>query len=393
MNTGTAIFTQLMEFIPKRQFRRIVEKYSGEKGVRSFSCWDQFLCMAFAQLTYRESLRDIETCLRSQGSKLYHIGIRGAVSRSTLAHANDNRDWRIYADLAHILIAEARQLYADEELAVELKNAVYALDSTTIDLCMKLFPWAKFRSAKAGIKLHTLLDLRGSIPSFISISPAKKADVTILDDLIFEAGAHYIMDRGYVDFARLYRIEQSKAFFVTRAKKRLAYRIHKSTQCVRGSPVKKDQMISLLYPKLFKKYPMQFRRIDFYDAEYERHLIFLTNNLLLDAISIALLYKARWKVELFFKWIKQHLRIKVFFGTSENAVHTQVWIAIAVYALVAIIKKRLHSPLSLHSLFQIISINAVNKTPILQAFLNETPADPLPKNDNQLILQGIYIGQ
>jgi len=258
---------------------------------------------------------------------------------------------------------------------------------------MKLFPWAKFRSAKAGIKLHTLLDLRGSIPSFISISPAKKADVTILDDLIFEAGAHYIMDRGYVDFARLYRIEQSKAFFVTRAKKRLAYRIHKSTQCVRGSPVKKDQMISLLYPKLFKKYPMQFRRIDFYDAEYERHLIFLTNNLLLDAISIALLYKARWKVELFFKWIKQHLRIKVFFGTSENAVHTQVWIAIAVYALVAIIKKRLHSPLSLHSLFQIISINAVNKTPILQAFLNETPADPLPKNDNQLILQGIYIGQ
>ncbi len=388
MNTGTTVFTQLMEFIPKRQFRRIVEKYSGEKGVRSFSCWDQFLCMAFAQLTYRESLRDIETCLRSQGSKLYHLGIRGAVSRSTLAHANDNRDWRIYADLAHILIAEARLLYADEELAVDLKNAAYALDSTTIDLCMKLFPWAKFRSTKAGIKLHTLLDLRGSIPSFIAISPAKKADVTILDELVFEAGAHYIMDRGYVDFQRFYRIEQAKAFFVTRAKKRLSYRIHKSARREKGSSVKKDQMISLLYPQLSKKYPTQFRRIDFYDAEQDRRLIFLTNNLLLDATNIALLYKARWKVELFFKWIKQHLRIKAFFGTSENAVHTQVWISIAVYVLVAIIKKRLHSPLSLHTMLQIISINAINKTPILQAFSEDPQFDPPPGNGNQLILQG-----
>jgi hypothetical protein len=393
MNTGSLLFSQVMSYVSHNDFNRCVEKYEGNKFSKSFSCYDQFLCMAFAQLTYRESLRDIETCLRSQGSKLYHLGIRGTVSRSTLAHANDNRDWRIYADLAHILIAQARQLYVDEEFAIELKNAVYALDSTTIDLCMKLFPWAKFRSTKAGIKLHTLLDLRGSIPSFISISPAKKADVTILDDLVFEAGAHYIMDRGYVDFARLYRIEQSKAFFVTRAKKRMAYRIHKSAHCLRGSPIKKDQMISLLYPKLFKKYPLQFRRIDFYDAEYERHLIFLTNNLLLDATSISLLYKARWKVELFFKWIKQHLRIKVFFGTSENAVHTQVWIAIAVYTLVAIIKKRLHSPLSLHAMFQIISINAINKIPILQAFLKDEPSDPQSKNDNQLILQGVYLGQ
>ena len=393
MNTGSPLFSQVMSYVPHNDFNRCVKRYSGNKWRKSFSCWDQFLCMAFAQLTYRESLRDIETCLRSQGSKLYHLGIRGTVSRSTLAYANDNRDWRIYADLAYILIAEARRLYADEELDVELENAVYALDSTTIDLCMKLFPWAKFRSTKAGIKLHTLLDLRGSIPSFISISPAKKADVTILDDLLFEPGSHYIMDRGYVDFQRLYRIEQSKAFFVTRAKKRLAYRIHKSAQCVKGSSVKKDQMISLLYPKLFKKYPAQFRRIDFYDAEYERHLIFLTNNLLLDAATIALLYKARWKVELFFKWIKQHLRIKVFFGTSENAVHTQIWIAVSVYALVAIIKKRLNSQLTFHSMFQIISINAINKMPILHAFLNASCDDLPPKNDNQLMLQGFFLGQ
>lgn len=388
MNTGTTIFSQVMDFIPKRQFRRIVEKYSGEKGVRTFSCWDQFLCMAFAQLTYRESLRDIEACLRSQGSKLYHLGIRGKVSRSTLAHANDNRDWRIYAELAYLLIAEARCLYSEEQLAVDLKEAVYALDSTTIDLCMKLFPWAKFRSTKAGIKLHTLLDLKGSIPSFISISAAKKADVRILDEIAFEAGAYYIMDRAYVDFARLFRIEQSKAFFVTRAKKRMAYRIHSSALRVKGSPVKKDQIISLLYPRLFKKYPAQLRRIDFYDVEHKRHLIFLTNNLQLDAVSIALLYKARWKVELFFKWIKQHLRIKAFFGTSENAVHTQIWIAIASYVAVAIIKKRLLLDLSLHSMFQIISINALCKTPIFHAFSCDHSTDPQAKNHNQLTLFG-----
>jgi hypothetical protein len=342
--------------------------------------------MAFAQLTFRESLRDIETCLRSQGSKLYHLGIRGSVSRSTLAYANDNRDWRIYADLAQLLITEARKLYANDEFDVDLANTVYALDSTTIDLCLKLFPWAKFRTTKAGIKLHTLLDLRGSIPSFISISWAKKADVTVLDELLFEPGAFYIMDRAYVDFKHLRHITDAGAFFVTRAKKGFSYRIRSKRKVSPKSHVRKDQTVMLLNKSARKNYPSALRRIEFYDSKQKRHLIFLTNNFLLPPATIAQLYKARWRVELFFKWIKQHLRIKAFFGTSENAVIAQIWIAVSVYVLVAIIKKRICSPLSLHTMMQIVSVNALLKMPILRAFHDFNLEDPMPQNNNQLTL-------
>lgn len=393
MNTDSPLFAQIISHISDDAFRRSVNKYQGNKGAKGFSCWDQFLCMSFAQLTYRESLRDIETCLRTQGRKLYHLGIRGNISRSTLAYANDTRDWRIYEDFAYKLIAKAQKLYADDDFCIELEQSVYALDSTTIDLCLKLFPWAKFRKTKAGIKLHTLLNLRGNIPSFIAISAAKKADVTILDEIIFEPGAFYIMDRGYIDFERLYVIEQSKSFFVTRAKKRMAYRIHSSEKLSKGSAVKKDQKISLLYTKAHKNYPAQFRRIDYYDSEFNRHLIFITNEFFLPALTIAQLYKARWQVELFFKWIKQNLRIKTFFGTSENAVRTQIWIAIAMYVHVAIVKKNLNSQLSLQSILQILSVNAFNKIPIFTAFSPDRNSDPDAKNDKQLILEGIYLGQ
>lgn len=386
MNSSSPLFSQIMSHISHDDFRQCVKLYQGNKWSKKFSCWDQFLCMAFAQLTFRESLRDIETCLRSQGSKLYHLGIRGSISRSTLAYANDNRDWRIYADLAQLLITEARKLYANDDFDVDLANTVYALDSTTIDLCLKLFPWAKFRTTKAGIKLHTLLDLRGSIPSFISISWAKKADVTVLDELLFEPGAFYIMDRAYVDFKRLRRITDVGAFFVTRAKKGFSYRITSKRKVLPQSHVRKDQTVELLDKTARKNYPGALRQIEFYDLEQKRRLTFLTNNFSLPPEIIAQLYKARWRVELFFKWIKQHLRIKAFFGTSDNAVRTQIWIAVSVYVLVAIIKKRLCSPLSLHTMMQVASVNALTKMPILQAFCDFNLEDPTPQTDNQLTL-------
>lgn len=393
MNTNSPLFAQVISHLSNDEFRRSVNKYKGNKGSKGFSCWDQFLCMAFAQLTYRESLRDIEACLRSQGRKLYHLGIRGNVSRSTLAYANNTRDWRIYENFAYKLIAAAQKLYAKDDFGIELSQSVYALDSTTIDLCLRLFPWAKFRSTKAGIKLHTLLNLRGNIPSFISISAAKMADLRVLDELQLEPGAFYIMDRGYVDFKRFYKIERSKAIFVTRAKKHMSYRIHHSEKLCRGSAVRKDQRISLLNRKAFAAYPAQLRRIEYYDSEYDRTLIFITNEFLLPAAVIAQLYKARWKVELFFKWIKQHLRIKAFFGTSENAVRTQVWIAISVYVLVAIVKKRLKSSASLHSILAILSVNALTKMPIFTAFSSSHTVKPTQNIDNQLILQELYLGQ
>ena len=342
MNLGKILFSQLMDFLPTYEFRQCVERYDGNYKIKSFSCWDQYLCMAFAQLTYRESLRDIQACLRAAQVKLYHMGIRGKVSRNTLAHANEVRDWRIYADFAQVLIGIARRLYANDDFGVELDQTVYALDATTIDLCLSLFPWAKFREKKGAVKLHTLLDLRGGIPSLVIITHGKVHDVNILDDLAVEAGAIYIMDRGYLDFARLYSIHQSMAFFVTRAKSNFDFKRLYSHPVDKSMGVQSDQTIVLknFYPK--KYYPEKLRRIRYLDIEKNKRLVFLTNNFTLPALTIAELYRCRWKVELFFKWIKQHLRIKKFFGTSENAVKTQIWIAISVYVLVAIVKKRLN---------------------------------------------------
>lgn len=367
MNTGKTIFSQLMDFLPLHEFRQCVERYDGNHKVQSFSCLDQFLCMAFAQLTYRESLRDIEACLRAAHSKLYHMGIRGRVSRNTLANANSVRDWRIYRDFGQVLILIARPLYAGSELGVELKHAVYALDATTIDLCLSLFPWARFRKRKGAIRLHTLLDLRGSIPAIIIITHGKVHEVNILDQLIFEAGAFYIMDRGYLDFARLYKIHLASAFFVTRAKKNFDFKRLYSRPVDKNTGVKCDQIITLggFYPR--KDYPEKLRRIRFLDKQTNKHLVFLTNNFTLPPLAIAELYRSRWQVELFFKWIKQHLRIKAFYGTSENAVKTQVWIAISVYLLVAIVKKQLNLDASLYTILQIISVTVFEKTPLLQA--------------------------
>jgi hypothetical protein len=372
MNAGRTVFAQVMDFLPKRRFQTIVQRYQGEYKVKHFSCLDQFLCMAFAQLTYRESLRDIEACLSAQPAKLYHLGIRSRVRRSTLAGANETRDWRIFADLAQVLIQMARDLYSGSDLGVDLEQTVYALDSTTIDLCLALFPWAKFRRHKGGIKLHTLLDLRGSIPSFILVSPAKMHDVRILDVLLFEPGAFYIFDRGYIDFVRLYHIHQSGAFFVTRSKKNTQFRVAESRLVDKASGVLCDQTIRLAGVHSETDYPVPLRRIKYRDAETGNTYIFLTNNFLLSALTIAKLYKARWRVELFFKWIKQHLRIKSFLGTSDNAVKTQVWIAVSVYVLVAILKKRLlvdHDP---HRLLQILSVHLFEKVNI-QQLLVETP--------------------
>jgi len=368
MNTGRTLFAQLMDFLPLHQFRKCVQRYQGGYKVQSFSCLDQFLCMAFAQLTYRESLRDIESCLRAAGPKLYHMGIRSRVCRSTLADANEQRDWRMYADFAQVLIAIAKDLYANEDFGIQLDSTVYALDSTTIDLCLSLFPWARYRRTKGAIKLHTLLNLRGSIPEFIHISDGKLHDVNVLDILIAEPGAFYVMDRGYVDFRRLYAMHQALAFFVTRAKRRFQFRRRYSRGVDKTTGLRCDQTISLTGVDTATYYPAPMRRIVYFDAETDKRFVFLTNNFLLSAMTIALLYKARWRVELFFKWIKQHLRIKAFYGASENAVKTQIWIAVAVYVLIAIVKKRLQLDQSLYTILQVLSVTILEKTPILQAF-------------------------
>jgi len=386
MNTGRTVFSQIMDFLPLRDFRKCVARYCGNYKVQKFSCMDQFLCMAFAQLTYRESLRDIEACLRAMQSKLYHMGIRSRISRSTLADANENRDWRIYADFAQVLIHIAREFYIEEEFGVELDQTVYALDSTTIDLCLSLFPWAKFRKHKAGIKLHTLLDLRGNIPTFIRITEALVHDVNILDDIIPEAGAFYIMDRGYLDFGRLYIFHQCLAFFITRAKGNFQFRRLYSHPIDKSTGLKCDQTIVLtsFYPA--KDYPERLRRIHYVDKETEQNLVFLTNCFTLPAITIAHLYKCRWQVELFFKWIKQHLRIKAFFGTSGNAVKTQVWIAISVYVLVAIIKKELNLDLNLYTILQILSVTLFEKVSILQVLMEAGYKTDSSDSCNQLML-------
>ncbi len=356
MHTGQIIFSQIMDFIPMYEFRKCIQRYSGNYKVKSFSCWSQFLCMAFAQLTYRESLRDIESCLNSMQNKLYHMGFKGKISRSTLADANENRDWRIYADFAQVLIHTARDLYKDDEFGVELNQTVYALDSSTIDLCLSLFPWAHFRRQKGAIKLHTLLDLHGNLPSFIKITDGKVHDVNILDDLIPEPGSYYIMDRGYLDFARLYRLTQFCSFFVIRSKTNLKFRRIYSHPIDKSTGLKFDQTIALTVAKSIKDYPDKLRRTRYCDSETDKDLTFLSNNFIVPPLVIAQLYKSRWQIELFFKWIKQHLRIKAFFGTSKNAVKTQVWIAISVYVLVAIIKKRLNLDLSLYTILQILSV-------------------------------------
>jgi IS4 transposase len=371
---GHFVFSQLMSFLPRREFHACVGRYQGNRRLRGFSCRDQFLCLAFAQLTFRESLRDIETCLRAMAPKLYHAGFRGKVSRSTLADASRAHDWRIYADFAQVLIRRARQLYAHEPLAVELEETVYALDSTTIDLCLKLFPWARFRRRKGAVKLHTLLDVRGNIPCFIHISHGKMHDVTALDHLPIEPGAFYVMDRGYVDFQRLHRFTFCGAFFVTRAKKNLDYTRRVRRPVDQASGLRSDRTIVLAGPKSSGLYPDPLRRITFYDTEHQRRLVFLTNNFALPALTIARLYQCRWQVELFFKWIKQHLRIKAFYGRSDNAVKTQVWIAISVYVLVAIVKKELRLDRSLYEILQILSITLFEKTPILQALAR--PVEP-----------------
>ena len=377
MNLGKLVFAQVTQHLPLTTFRRCVARYAGERKVKSFSCLDQYLCMAFAQLTYRESLRDIEACLRAQESKLYHMGIQSRVSRSTLADANEVRDWRIYADFAQSLIQIARRLYAGEPFGVDLKETVYALDASTIDLCLSVFPWAPFRSAKAAIKLHTLLDLRGNIPSFLHISDGKLHDVNVLDLVPPEPGAFYIMDRGYIDFRRLYGLHQAGSFFVTRAKSNLKARRRYSHTVDRNTGLICDQTIMLTGFYTRKHFDAPLRRIRFKDPETGKRLVFLTNNFTLQAITITELYRCRWQVELFFKWIKQHLRIKVFFGTSENAVKTQVWIAVSTYLLVAIVKKRLHIPSSLYEMLQILSLTMFERIPLDQLLNNiATDEDP-----------------
>lgn len=386
MNTGKTIFAQVMEFLPMYEFRKCVERYHGDRKMLSFSCLDQFLCMAFAQLTYRESLRDIEACLRSMNNKLYHMGIRGKISKSTLADANENRDWHIYADFAQVLIHTARDLYLHEPFGVELDGTVYALDATTIDLCLSLFPWAYFRKNKGAIKLHTLLDLRGNIPTFIEITDGKMADVNILDILVPEPGSFYVMDRGYLDFERLHISRQASAFFVIRAKSNYKCRRLYSRPVNKTTGLRCDQTVVLTVYQSAKDYPEKLRLIKFFDSEHDLRLAFFTNNFSLDAITIAQLYKSRWKIELFFKWIKQHPRVKAFFGTSENAVKTQVWIAVSIYVLVAIIKKRLNLKPSLYTILQILSVTIFEKTPILQALTETDVIDENSENDNQLKL-------
>jgi transposase len=386
MEPGKLVFAQLMDFLPRHDFNTCVQRYGGDRRPRGFSCRDQFLCLAFAQLTFRESLRDIETCLRSFQPKLYHAGFRGNVSRSTLADANRVHDWRIFADFAQVLIGRARKLYVDEPMGVELEQTVYALDSTTIDLCLSLFPWARFRRRKGAVKLHTLLDLRGNIPTFVRITHGKTHDVTVLDHVPIEPGSFYVMDRGYVDFGRLYRLTICLAFFVTRAKRGLDYTRRSRRRVDKSTGLRSDQTIVLAGPKTSRLYPDPLRRISFYDAENDRRFVFLTNNFTLPALTIAKIYKCRWQVELFFKWIKQNLHIKSFYGTSENAVKTQVWIAISVYVLVAIVKKELGMERSLSEILQILSLTLFEKTPIFQALSEQKPQDPESPFPNQLSL-------
>jgi hypothetical protein len=386
VHTGRTIFAQVMDFLPLSEFRACVARYQGDYKVRGFSCLDQFLCLAFAQLTYRESLRDIETCLRAMQPKLYHMGIRGRVARSTLADANETRDWRIVADFAQVLIGVAKPLYAGDPFGVDLQATVYAFDSTTIDLCLALFPWARFRQHKGAIKLHTLLDLRGNIPEVVYISDGKLADIKALDWLGLVAGAYYVLDRGYLDFGRLFEFQQAGAFFVTRAKANLQYARRYSHPVDKTTGLRCDQTIVLTGPKTATRYPLPLRRIRYTDPETGKRLVFLTNDFTLPPLTIAHLYQTRWQVELFFKWIKQHLRIKAFYGTSANAVKTQVWVAVSVYVLVAILKKRLGLPQSLYTLLQVLSVTLFENVPIHQA-LALLP-DTIPEGElcNQLSL-------
>ncbi len=395
MYTGKLVFAQVMEHIPMKVFHRCVQTYNGNHKVKSFSCLDQYLCMAFAQLTHRESLRETEICLRAQSKKLYHMGIRAGIARNTLSNANKVRDWRIYADFAQALIKIARPLYAEEDLGLELDNTIYALDSSTIDLCLSVFPWASFRSTKSAVKLHTLLDLRGNIPTFIHISDGKMHDVKILDILMPEAGAFYIMDRGYLDFRRLFNINQAGAFFVIRAKTKMVYRrqySHSVTAEEKSHGVRCDQTIMLTGVYSKNDYPQQMRRIKYYDPKSNKTFNFLTNNFSVPARTIADLYRYRWQVELFFKWIKQHLRIKSFFGTTENAVKTQIWIAISVYVLVAIIKKRLDLKIELYTILQILSLTLFEKMPLDQLLMISEYKNEMDGMTNQLNLFDLTLG-
>ena len=386
MNSGSTVFSQLIDFLPKHQFNKCVTRYKGDWRVRNFTCWNQFLCLSFAQLTYRESLRNIVLCLRAMGSKLYHAGIRGHLSHSTLADANEKRDWRIYADFAAILIAKARALYRQESFGVDLAHTAYVFDSTTIDLCLSLFPWAQFRRRKSAVKLHTLIDLRGNIPCFIRITSGRVTDVTSLDHLPIEPGAFYIMDRGYIDFGRLYKFFQMAAFFILRAKRGLDYSWRKSTPVDKTTGLRSDQKIVLCGPKTSQLYPDPLRRISYYAEDIDTHFVFLTNNFLLPASTIAQLYRCRWQVELFFKWIKQYLRIKAFYGTSPNAVKTQIWVAICIYVLVAIAKKELKIERSLGEILQILSITLFEKVPLLQVLTNSDLKNDIDVPSNQLEL-------
>jgi hypothetical protein len=386
VNEGRTIFSQLISFLPDREFRRCVTRYGGDSRLRGFSCWDQYLAMAFAQLTYRDSLRDIEACLRALGGKLYHLGFRGRVARSTLADANETHDWRIFADFAQVLIRIARPLYAQDPMGVDLDQSLYALDSTTIDLCLSLFPWAKFRRRKAAVKMHTLLDLHGNIPTFIRVTSGDVHDVNILDEIAPEAGAFYVMDRGYIDFDRLYVFTLSSAFFVVRTKSNILLQRRCSRPVDKSTGVRSDQTVILSSFQSASVYPDPLRKVSYVDAETDQRLVFLTNNFILPALTIAQIYKQRWQVELFFKWIKQHLRIKAFYGTSYNAVKTQIWIAVSVYVLVAIIRKRLGLKASLYQILQILSVTLFEKTPILRALQTTDPQFELPDSDNQLNL-------
>jgi len=386
MHVGRTMFAQVMEHFPAYEFQKCVARYGGDFRKRSFSCWDQFLCLGFAQLTYRESLRDIEACLRSVHTKLYHMGFRGRISRSTLADANESIDWRIYADFAQVLIATARPMYTDESLGFDLDGTVYALDSTTIDLCLSLFPWARFKFTKGAVKMHTLLDLRGSIPTFIEVSDGKRSDVSLLDEILPEAGSFYVMDRGYVDFTRLHAFHHCGAFFVTRTKADVLLHRRYSRPVDKTTGLRSDHTVLLATMASLENYPDPLRRVRFYDLEQRRWFVFLTNNFDLPALTIAHLYQARWKIELFFKWIKQHLRIKAFYGHSENAVKTQIWIAIAVYVLVAILKKRLALHATLSQILQVLSVTLFEKMPIFRAFDDRDPHEPSTLFSNQLSL-------
>ena len=393
MNEGRTVFAQLLDGLPKYEFNKCVQRYHGNFRTRKLPAYEQFAVMAFAQLTWRESLRDIETCLRALGAKLYHSGIRQPTARSTLADANETRDWRIFADFAQVLIQQASTLYASEPFAGELQQAAYALDSTTIDLCLSLFPWATFRRHKAAIKLHTVLTLQGNFPTVVILTPGNVHDVNILDQLAYEAGSFYIMDRGYLDFGRLHRIQQHSAFFVTRAKKNFCFRRRYSRPVDKSSGLRFDQTVVLqgLHPR--QSYPVPLRRIGYRDPQTGKALVFLTNNFAVPALTIARLYRGRWQIELFFKWIKQHLRIKAFYGTSANAVRTQIWIAISVYLLVAILKKRLHTDLSLYTILQILSLTLFEKMPILQALSQHLPPSEATDPHNQPYLPGFLTGQ